>query len=138
MEKVDSVVGNLFAIQLEDILRGRNKAVTLEDVEAAGKMLESYHLEGHDYLNDYIALIKAVKTENTDDVVKLYKKVFSKMEAGKIAYLYFTPITTLKGKWSEKQKKALSALTKKIAGNVTSIPIQSSLMGFANITLPKL
>ncbi len=138
VEKVDSVVGNLFAIQLENILRGRNRTVTLEDVEVAGKMLESYHLEGHDYLNDYIALIKAVKTENTDDVIKLYKKVFPKMDAGKIAYLYFTPITTLKGKWSVKQKKALSALTKKIAGNVTSIPIQSSLMGFANITLPKL
>ena len=60
------------------------------------------------------------------------------MDAGKIAYLYFTPITTLKGKWSVKQKKALSALTKKIAAHVTSIPIQSSLMGFANITLPKL
>ena len=114
VEKVDSVVGNLFAIQLEDILRGRNKTATLEDVETAGKMLESYHLDGHDYLNDYIALIKAVKTENTDDVIKLYKKVFSKMDAGKIAYLYFTPITTLKGKWSVKQKKALSALTKKI------------------------
>ena len=128
VEKVDSVVGNLFAIQLENILRGRNRTVTLEDVEVAG----------HDYLNDYIALIKAVKTENTDDVIKLYKKVFPKMDAGKIAYLYFTPITTLKGKWSVKQKKALSALTKKIAGNVTSIPIQSSLMGFANITLPKL
>lgn len=138
VEKVDSVVGNLFAIQLEDILRGRNKTATLEDVETAGKMLESYHLDGHDYLNDYIALIKAVKTENTDDVIKLYKKVFSKMDAGKIAYLYFTPITTLKGKWSVKQKKALSALTKKIAAHVISIPIQSSLMGFANITLPKL
>ena len=36
--------GNLFAIQLEDILRGRNKTATLEDVETAGKMLESYHL----------------------------------------------------------------------------------------------
>lgn len=113
VEKVDSVVGNLFAIQLEDILRGRNRTATLEDVEAAGKMLESYHLEGHDYLNDYIALIKAVKTENTDDVVKLYKKVFSKMEAGKIAYLYFTPITTLKGKWSEKQKEGVKCIDKK-------------------------
>lgn len=101
------------------------------------KMLESYHLEGHDYLNDYIALIKAVKTENTDDVVKLYKKVFSKDGSRKIAYLYFTPVTTLKGMERE-TKEALSVLTKKIAENVTSIPIQSSLMGFANITLPKL
>ena len=33
VEKVDSVVGNLFAIQLENILRGRNRTVTLEDVE---------------------------------------------------------------------------------------------------------
>ena len=45
VEKVDSVVGNLFAIQLEDILRGRNKTATFEDVETAGKMFIENRIE---------------------------------------------------------------------------------------------
>lgn len=58
-KEVDSVVADLFAVQLEDILRGRNKIATLVDVEAAEKMLDSYKLIGQDYLYEYIALIKA-------------------------------------------------------------------------------
>ena len=138
VEKVDSVVGNVFAVQLEDILRGRSKEITLEDVGAIENMLVSCRLKGQDYLDDYVALIKAVKMEKTDDVIKLYEKVFSKMDDGRIAYLYFSPIIMLKNKWDEKQKKTLCKLTKKIARGVKSIPIQSSLMSFANIALPQL
>ncbi len=138
VEEVDSVVGNLFAIQLEDILRGRSKEITLEDVGAIENMLVSCRLKGQDYLDDYVALIKAVKMEKTDDVIKLYEKVFSKMDDGRIAYLYFSPIIMLKNKWDEKQKKTLCKLTKKIARGIKSIPIQSSLMSFANIALPQL
>ena len=138
VEKVDSVVGNLFAIQLEDILRGRNKTATLEDVETAGKMLESYHLDGHDYLNDYIALIKAVKTENTDETLRLCKGIFPKLSDQKIAYLYFSPLTMLQYKWNNKQKKELVALTKQLIDQVEMSQLKHSLKNFADTGIPHL
>ena len=104
-KEVDSVVADLFAVQLEDILRGRNKSATLADVEAAEKMLDSYKLIGQDYLYEYIALIKAVKTENTDETLRLCKGIFPKLSDQKIAYLYFSPLTMLQYKWNNKQKK---------------------------------
>ena len=114
VEKVDSVVGNLFAIQLENILRGRNRTVTLEDVEVAGKMLESYHLEGHDYLNDYIALIKAVKTENTDDVIKLYKKGISQDGCRKNCLLVFHPDNNVEGEMERETKESVKCIDKRL------------------------
>lgn len=133
VEKVDSVVAGLFATQLEDILRGRNKNATLADVEASEKMLESYHLQGQDYLNDYIALIKVMKTEDTEGMLKLSKEIFPKMSDEQISYLYFNPISALREKWTSKQKKELVALTKQLMNQVEMSQLKHSLKSFAEV-----
>ena len=138
VEKVDSVLGNLFAIQLEDILRGRNKNATLADVEAAGKLLDTYKLTGQQYLYDYIALIKAIKEENTDETLRLCKNIFPKMPDEKIAYLYFSPLTTLQYKWNNKQKKELVAFTKQLIDQVEMSQLKHSLKNFADFGIPHL
>ena len=114
VEKVDAAVAGLFEVQLEDIIRGRNKNATLADIEAAEKQLESFHLTGQEYLNEYITLIKAVMKEDADETLRLCKEMFPKMSDEKIAYLYFSPITMLQDKWDKKQKKELTALTKQL------------------------
>lgn len=137
-KEVDSVVADLFAVQLEDILRGRNKSATLADVEAAEKMLDSYKLIGQDYLYEYIALIKAVKTENTDETLRLCKGIFPKLSDQKIAYLYFSPLTMLQYKWNNKQKKELVALTKQLIDQVEMSQLKHSLKNFADTGIPHL
>lgn len=130
--KVDSVLAAAFEIQLEDILRGRNRTATLAEVEAAEKMLDSYHLTGQDYLYDYIALIKAMKAENTDETLAMCKKIYPKLSDGKIAYLYFTPLLSLKDKWTKEQKKELLALTRQLVEQVQMSQLKVSLGQFAD------
>lgn len=137
-EKVDAAVAGLFEMQLEDIIRGRNKNATLADVEAAEQMLESFHLTGQEYLNGYIALIKAVMTEDTNEALRLCKEMFPKMSDEKIAYLYFSPITMLQDKWDKKQKKELVSLTKLLAEQVQMSQLKHSLGNFASVGIPML
>ena len=123
---------------MEDILRGRNKNATLADVEAAGKLLDTYKLTGQQYLYDYIALIKAIKEENTDETLRLCKNIFPKMPDEKIAYLYFSPLTTLQYKWNNKQKKELVAFTKQLIDQVEMSQLKHSLKNFADFGIPHL
>ena len=133
VEKVDAAVAGLFEMQLEDILRGRNRNATLADVEDAEKLLESYHLTGQEHLNGYIALIKAVMAEDTDETLRLCKEMFPKMSDEKVSYLYFNPITSLGEKWDKKQKKELEALTRQLAEQVQMSQLKHSLTNFANV-----
>ncbi|WP_018337700.1 thioredoxin family protein [Butyricimonas synergistica] len=130
VEKVDRKLASLFEIQLEDILRGRNRKATLEDVEKIKQMLDSYQLVGQDYLYNYIELIKAVKTANTNQTLDLYKKIFPKLSDEKIAYLYFMPILDLKEKWNEAQKKELLVLTQQMEEQVEYSKLKASLRNF--------
>jgi len=114
-------------VQLEDILRGRNRDATLADVEASEKMFDSFHLIGKDYLKDYMALIKAVKSEKTKDVLKLYKKIFPTLPDGKTSYLYFAPLVELREKWTKQQKKELIAFTEEIRSKVQFDKLKASL-----------
>ncbi|WP_233556911.1 thioredoxin family protein [Odoribacter sp. AF15-53] len=138
VEKVDKKLASLFESQLEDIIRGRNKNATLADVEAAEKLLDSYKLTGQDYLFEYIALIKAVKSENTEETLKLCNDIYPKMADEKVAYLYFTPIVELQYKWDKKQKKELTVLTRKMADKVELTSLKHSLKSFADVTIPRL
>ena len=133
VEKVDAAVAGLFEMQLEDILRGRNRNATLADVGDAEKLLESYHLTGQEHLNGYIALIKAVMAEDTDETLRLCKEMFPKMSDEKVSYLYFNPITSLGEKWDKKQKKELEALTRQLAEQVQMSQLKHSLTNFANV-----
>ena len=133
VEKVDAAVAGLFEMQLEAILRGRNRNATLADVEDAEKLFESYHLTGQEHLNGYIALIKAVMAEDTDETLRLCKEMFPKMSDEKVSYLYFNPITSLGEKWDKKQKKELEALTRQLAEQVQMSQLKHSLTNFANV-----
>lgn len=132
-EKVDKKLASLFALQLEEMLRGRNANFTLADVEAIQKTLDSYHLIGQDYLYEYIELIKGVNTSNADKVLEMCKKVFPKMADEKIAYLYFSPILSLKGKWSDEQKKELETLTLQLSEQIEMSTLKASLRNFAGM-----
>ena len=88
--------------------------------------------------NEYIALIKAVKTENTDETLRLCKGIFPKLSDQKIAYLYFSPLTMLQYKWDNKQKKELVALTKQLIDQVEMSQLKHSLKNFADTGIPHL
>lgn len=79
---------------------------------------------------EYIELIKGVKMGNTDKVLEMCKMVFPKMADEKIAYLYFMPILSLKGKWNEKQKEELDTLTEQLAEQVEMSTLKASLRNF--------
>lgn len=132
-EKVDAKLASLFETQLEDILRGRNRDVTLADVESAEKLLDSYHLSGQENLIEYINLIKVILAEDAEGTLRLCKEMYPKMSDEKIAYLYFNPITMLQDKWSEKQKKELVSLTKKLMNQVEMSQLKHSLKSFAEV-----
>lgn len=138
VEKVDAAVAGLFEMQLEDILRGRNRDATLADVEVAEKLLESYHLTGQEHLTGYIVLIKAIMTEDTNETLRLCKEMFPKMSDDKIAYLYFNPITALQDKWDKEQKKELTILTKQLAEQVEMSQLKHSLNNFAKVGISML
>ncbi|MFR7877998.1 MAG: thioredoxin, partial [Butyricimonas paravirosa] len=75
-EMVDAKIASVFESQLEDILRRRNKNVTLADVEGTEQMLKAYDLQGQDYLFDYVDLFKAMLTGIRVKLL-LCKKIFS-------------------------------------------------------------
>lgn len=130
VEKVDKKLASLFDLQLEEMMRGRNASATVVDVEGVRKDLDAYKLTGQDYLYEYIELIIGMKTGNTDKVLEMCKKVFPKMADEKIAYLYFMPILSLKGKWNATQKKELEALTEQLAEQVEMSTLKASLRNF--------
>ena len=131
MEKVDAVLGALFETELEDIIRGLSNEVSLADMEAAEQSLESYHLTGQEHLAGYIHLIKALINEDTDETLSLYKKLFPGLPDEKIVYLYFTPLTRLKEKWSKQQKEEIGTLSKQLSDKVQSNALKNSLKQFA-------
>ena len=67
---------------------------------------------------------------NTDKVLEMCKRVFPKMADEKIAYLYFMPILSLKGKWNDKQKEELDTLTEQLAEQVEMSTLKASLRNF--------
>lgn len=138
VEKVDKKLASLFELQLEEMMRGRNGSATLADVEAVQKTLDAYKLKGQDYLYDYVELLKGMKTGNADRVLEMCKKVFPKMADGKIAYLYFMPILSLKGKWSKEQAKELIALTDQLIEQVQISQLKNSLGNFKRGILEKI
>ena len=111
VEPVNAKLASMFETQLEDMIRGRNKTTDMADVEAIKKNLEACNLPGKDYLYDYVDLLKGMFSSNADATFAVFMKIFPTMEEGKLNYLYFRPITFLKGKWSEQQKKELIDLS---------------------------
>ena len=124
---VDSVLSNLFEVQLEDILRGRNRNVTLADVEASEEMLRSLQLPEEQRLMDYIALVKAMRAEDTEELLALYERIFPQLSDEKVSYLYFNPLAQLKEKWSKKQRKEIVALSEQLAAKVQLPKLKASL-----------
>ncbi len=138
VEKVDKKVASLFETQLEDIIRGRNKNIREEDLNAAKAMLDTYKLSGQDYLYDYIDLIKALSARDTDKVLAACKAVFPKLADEKIAYLYFMPITSLKDNWSKEQVKELITLTNQLIERAEMSQLKISLGSFKTGVLEKM
>ena len=56
---------------------------------------------------------------------------FLTMKEEKLNYLYFRPITFLKGKWNDQQKKELIDLSLKLSPQVKNAVLQNSLKYFA-------
>ncbi len=137
-EIVDTKIGSVFENQLEDILRGRNRNVTLATVEGTEQMLKAYRLQGKDYLFDYVELIKAMLAGNSEMALLVCQKVFSSMSDEKLSYLYFQPILALKGKWNKQQKKELIGLTQELMTKTKSEVLKGSLKSFADSMIPNL
>lgn len=137
-ERVDKRLADLFSLQLEGALRGKDKNLKEEDVDAFKKMLDTYKLSGHDYLYGYIDLVKALLSQNTDNVLVACKKVYPKLSDEKIAYLYFSPIMGLKDKWNKKQVKELIVLTDQLIEQVQMSQLKISLGNFKTGVLERM
>ena len=130
VEPVNAKLASMFETQLEDMIRGRNKTTDMADVEAIKKNLEACNLPGKDYLYDYVDLLKGMFSSNADATFAVFMKIFPTMEEGKLNYLYFRPITFLKGKWSEQQKKELIDLSLKLSPKVKNVVLRDGLKYF--------
>lgn len=129
-ERVDKRLADMFALQLEGVIRGKDKNVKEENIVAFKEMLDVYKLSGQDYLYGYIDLIKALFSQNTDNVLAACKKVFPQLPDEKIAYLYFSPIMSLRDKWSKKQAQELITLTDQLIEQVQMSQLKISLGSF--------
>ena len=130
VEPVNVKLASMFETQLEDMIRGRNKTTDMADVEAIEKNLEACNLPGKDYLYDYVNLLKGMFSLDADATFAVFMKIFPTMEESKLSYLYFRPITFLKGKWSEQQKKELIDLSLKLSPKVKNVTLQDGLKYF--------
>ena len=122
---------SIFETQLEDIIRGRNKTTDIADVVAIENNLKICNLPNKDYLDDYVTLLKGMFSFDTDMAFTAFMKIFLTMKEEKLNYLYFRPITFLKGKWNDQQKKELIDLSLKLSPQVKNAVLQNSLKYFA-------
>ena len=130
VEPVNAKLTSIFETQLEDIIRGKNKTTNIVDVEEIENNLKACNLPGKEYLYDYVALLKGMFSLDADATFAVFMKIFPTMEEGKLSYLYFRPITFLKGKWSEQQKKELIDLSLKLSPKVKNVVLQDGLKFF--------
>ena len=137
-EKVDARVGLLFETQLEDILRGRNRDASAENVEAIEKLLDAYGLRDYGRLSACASLAKAMLTGDAAAALTACREAFVGMSDEKLSYLYFYPLTALKGRWTKEQKKELEKLTAELVAQAQDEVLKSSLDGFAKGMLPNL
>jgi len=135
---VNAKLTALFESQLEDILRGRNRNVSLTDVEKIEQQLKACVLSGREDLSDYVMLAKAMIAKDADQTLTMCKKLFITMSDEKLAYLYFNPILTLKGKWSDAQKKELDKMSRELARRVENVTLKDGLENFAKGMIPNL
>ena len=91
-----------------------------------------------EYLADYIVLVKALLTKNADEAFAVCTRLYPKMAEDKLSYLYFNPILTLKGKWSEGQKAELIKMSKDLSTRVKNLVLKDGLVNFANAMIPNL
>ena len=138
VEPVNAKLAALFETRLEDILRGRNKNASLTEVEKIGQQLEACNLPGREDLSDYVVLAKAMITKDAGQALPVCKKLFIPMSDEKLAYLYFHPILTLKGKWSDAHKKELDKMSKELSKRVKNVVLKDPLLNFANAMIPNL
>lgn len=138
VKPVDAKLTSLFETQLEDIIRGRNKAANLADVEALEKNLKTINLPESECLFGYVALAKGIKQKNTEATLKVYMKLFPELSDEKLSYLYFQPLMALKGLWSKAQKKELASLSLKLADKVNNKTLKDGLKNFAESMIPQL
>ena len=131
IEPVNAKLTSMFETQLEDMIRGRNKTTDIADVEAVEKNLKACNLPGKEYLYDYVALLKGMFSSDGDAAFAAFMKIFPTMKEEKLGYLYFRPITFLKGKWSDQQKKELIDLSLKLSPKVKNVVLQDGLKYFA-------
>ena len=137
-EKVDARLGGLLALQLENVLRGKDKNVKPESIAAVKEQLDSYQLKGQDYLYGYIELINALMTQDAEQVLAACKEVFPTLPDEKLAYLYFSPIMSMRDKWTKKQAKELIALTDQLIDKVEMSQLKISLESFKTGVLERI
>lgn len=138
VDKVNARLVTLFETRLEDILRGRNRNVSMAEVEEVEKLLDAYELPNVDWLRDYGTLAKAMLAGDTATALTACRKVFVGMSDEKLHDLYFYPLTTLKGKWTEEQKEELAKLTTELVAQVRDETLEKSLNDFVKEMLPNL
>ena len=135
---VDRKAYGIYETRIEDIIRGRNKTATAADVEALGQAIDAAQLPGDDYLKECVALALGVKRGDAGMAFDAFMKMFPDLDEKKIAYLYFTPLYALKGKWTAEQKEALTELSLKLSERVENVTLKDGLKNFAESEIPKL
>ena len=132
VEPVNAKLASMFETQLEDMIRGKNKTTDIADVVVVEKHLKACNLPGKDYLYDYVALLKGMFSYDADVAFAAFMKIYPTMKEKKLNYLYFRPITFLKGKWNDQQKKELIDLSLKLSPKMENIVLQNGLKYFAD------
>ena len=132
VEPVNAKLASMFETQLEDMIRGKNKTTDIADVVVVEKHLKACNLPGKDYLYDYVALLKGMFSYDADVAFAAFMKIYPTMKEKKLKYLYCRPISFLKGKWNDQQKKELIDLSLKLSPKMENIVLQNGLKYFAD------
>lgn len=136
---VNQKVRAIFEERLENIIRGKDKEATLTDVQAIEEQLRLNKLPDSLYLTNLVKLAEGMKSLDAGKTFVAFVEIFSSLEdEKKISYLYFQPLYTLKGKWTNEQKEALAKLSIELSERVKDPALQEGLRRFAEYEIPKL
>ena len=73
-----------------------------------------------------------------EQVLAACKEVFPTLPDEKLAYLYFSPIMSMRDKWTKKQAKELIALTDQLIDKVEMSQLKISLESFKTGVLERI
>lgn len=113
-EKVNGKLAETFEKKLENILIGRDRQSSLQEVLLLKEYIEPYEFPGKERLLDYANMIQAQKSNDLNQMLDLSEKIFPGMPEDKLNQIYFSVAFSIRKEADKKQQKRLLELSNKL------------------------